>query len=116
MERSEKYAECLRRIFTWNMFRQSKGTNIDRFELNLNSMLDLSSKFGNPHLDFKSIHIAGTNGKGSVTIKTATALQKLNFNTGMFISPHISTFRERITVNNIMITQDQVVEYSSKIM
>lgn len=63
-------------------------------------MLELSSKFGNPHLAFEAIHIAGTNGKGTTTIKTAAALQKLNYKTGMFISPHISSFRERITINN----------------
>jgi len=67
-------------------------------------MLALSSKFGNPHLAFEAIHIAGTNGKGSATIKTAAALQRLNYKTGMFISPHVSSFRERITINNEMIT------------
>ena len=62
-------------------------------------MLKLCSFFGNPHESFDAVHIAGTNGKGTVTIKTAAALQKLNYKTGMFISPHISTFRERITIN-----------------
>lgn len=79
-------------------------------------MLDLSAKLGNPHLTFDAVHIAGTNGKGSVTIKTAHALQKLNLKTGMFVSPHVSSFRERITINNQMISQQQVVDYGAQIM
>jgi dihydrofolate synthase/folylpolyglutamate synthase len=61
------------------------------------------------------VHIAGTNGKGSTAIKTARALQKLNYKTGMFISPHISSFRERITIDQTMITQQQVIDYSTQI-
>jgi dihydrofolate synthase / folylpolyglutamate synthase len=68
-------------------------------------MLELSSKFGNPHLAFDAVHIAGTNGKGSTVIKTATALQKMDLKTGMFVSPHISCFRERITIDSQMISQ-----------
>ena len=101
---SKKYSECLKKIFTWNIYRNATATAKERSELNLNNMIQLSALFGNPHLSFDSIHIAGTNGKGTVTIKTAAALQKLNRKTGMFISPHISTFRERITINNEMIS------------
>jgi dihydrofolate synthase/folylpolyglutamate synthase len=64
----------------------------------------LASYFENPQNNFKSIHIAGTNGKGTVTLKTARALQYAGFKTGLFISPHISTFRERISVNGEMIS------------
>jgi dihydrofolate synthase / folylpolyglutamate synthase len=59
-------------------------------------MLDLCAHFGNPQRGhFKVVHVAGTNGKGSVTFKTAAALQEMGFKVGMFISPHISSFRER---------------------
>ena len=109
------YVECLRKIFTWNVYRHVGPAATARSELNLNKMLALSAQFGNPHLSIPCVHIAGTNGKGTVTIKTAAALQKMNLKTGMFISPHISTFRERITINNEMITEEQVVNYSQQV-
>ena len=71
---TSKYSVCLRKIFTWNVFRNATATKKDRSELNLNKMFELSAKFGNPHLSFDTVHIAGTNGKGTVTIKTAACL------------------------------------------
>jgi dihydrofolate synthase/folylpolyglutamate synthase len=102
---SSTYAECLRKIFTWNVYRHVGPSATSRSELNLNKMLALSDKFGNPHLSIPCVHIAGTNGKGTTTIKTAAAFQKMNLKTGMFISPHISTFRERITIDSEMISE-----------
>lgn len=57
------------------------------------------------------IHIAGTNGKGSVALKIATALQGQGLTVGLFCSPHVSSFRERMQVNGDLITEDEVVEY-----
>jgi dihydrofolate synthase/folylpolyglutamate synthase len=62
----------------------------------LDTMKKLSECFGDPHQSFKIVHIAGTNGKGSVSIKTAVALEKSGFKTGLYTSPHLSCFRERI--------------------
>jgi dihydrofolate synthase / folylpolyglutamate synthase len=59
--------------------------------------------------------VAGTNGKGSVTLKCARVLETLGFKTGMFISPHISSFRERIRINGEMISVQKVVEYTDSI-
>ena len=56
-------------------------------------------KLDNPHLAFKSIHITGTNGKGSVALKSAYVLEKAGYKTGLYTSPHIFTFMERIKVN-----------------
>jgi len=53
---------------------------------------------GNPHKDLKFIHVAGTNGKGSVVTKCAKTLELSGYKTGLFVSPHISTFCERIQV------------------
>lgn len=58
----------------------------------------------------KVIHIAGTNGKGSVSIKVASALQKLGYTTGLFTSPHVNTFRERIQVNQQLIAKEDVIQ------
>jgi hypothetical protein len=62
-----RYSKCLRRIFTWNMFR--KKSSSARSELDLSNMLDLARRFNNPQNCFPALHIAGTNGKGSVTLK-----------------------------------------------
>ena len=71
---------------------------------NIDQMRNLSKHFGDPQNKFKTIHVSGTNGKGSVTIKTARTLESAGYRTGLFISPHISSFRERISVNSEMIT------------
>lgn len=79
---------------------------------NIDPMKDLSSYFGHPHRKFKSIHVAGTNGKGTVSIKTAKVLQNAGYKTGLFISPHISTFRERVTVNDEKISHEELVKHA----
>jgi dihydrofolate synthase/folylpolyglutamate synthase len=100
-----KYEECLKKIFKWNMFRNIPSKPMEgRARLTLDPMRFLANQFGNPQDSFKTIHIAGTNGKGSVSIKCARALESAGYKTGLFISPHISSFRERMSVNSKMIS------------
>ena len=54
------------------------------------------------------IHVAGTNGKGSVAVKVANCLKQSGLKTGLYTSPHISSFRERVQINNEIIAQDEV--------
>ena len=61
------------------------------------------------------VHIAGSNGKGSVALKTANTLQQCNYKTGLFVSPHISSFRERIQINGQPISESQVETYLKEI-
>ena len=75
----------------------------------LYNMIAVAAALGNPQNFFKIIHVAGTNGKGSVCLKTAAALQVAGFRTGLFTSPHISCFRERIRVNDVMISEAMIV-------
>ena len=73
--------------------------------------MELCEHFGHPQRgNFKIIHVAGTNGKGSVTYKTAHALQDMGFKVGMFTSPHISSFRERIQINGQLCSIEELVE------
>lgn len=58
------------------------------------------------------MHVAGTNGKGTVSIKTARCLEYAGFKTGLYISPHISTFRERVTINSVKISQEDLVKHA----
>ena len=62
----------------------------------LENMKFVLATLGNPHESYNIIHVAGTNGKGSVTLKCAKALEDSGFRVGLYISPHIVTFRERI--------------------
>ena len=88
----------LQRLYQLN--RQSK------FKYNLTSILSLCALLGDPHSSFPCIHVAGTNGKGSVTHKLQQILSSNNLKTGKFVSPHVTTFRERITIDNQLIPTD----------
>lgn len=77
----------------------------------LTNFTALMKLLGNPQEQFKKIHITGTNGKGSVTLKTASVLANAGFKAGMYTSPHLFTFRERIQINEQMIDRDTVAEY-----
>ncbi len=67
-----------------------------------------------PHKKFKSIHIAGTNGKGSTAHMLASILQESGFKTGLYTSPHLKDFRERIKINGKMISKNQVIDFVKK--
>ena len=100
MATTSVYQSIVQRIFRQNVFKHKgpagSAPRHIRAELTLNSMARLTQEFGNPEASFRSIHIAGTNGKGSVALKTATALQFVGYRTGLFTSPHIDSFCERI--------------------
>ena len=81
------------------------------YKADLNNIIALSNAIGNPHLKFKSIHIAGTNGKGSVSNMLAGILQTTNYKVGLYTSPHILDFRERIRINGAMISEQAVVDF-----
>lgn len=70
----------------------------------------LLKKLGNPHKDLKAIHIAGSKGKGSVACFCASILKEAGFKTGLYTSPHLETFRERIRINGEFISKEDMVE------
>jgi dihydrofolate synthase/folylpolyglutamate synthase len=74
----------------------------------------LLSKLGNPHLKYKSIHVGGTNGKGSVTNMISHILISQGYRVGSYYSPHLSTFRERIRLNEEYISEEDVVKIYEK--
>ncbi len=71
----------------------------------------LMAHFGNPHTKFRSVHVAGTNGKGSTSHLIAAALQSAGYKVGLFTSPHLVDFRERIRINGEMIGEEDVVRF-----
>jgi len=81
------------------------------YKANLDNTLALDEHFDNPHRKFKTIHVAGTNGKGSVSHMLAAILQESGYKTGLFTSPHLVDFRERIRINGQMIYEEYVCNF-----
>ncbi|HNW98090.1 MAG TPA: Mur ligase family protein [Bacteroidales bacterium] len=81
------------------------------YKADLNNTIAISELLKKPHLSFKSIHIAGTNGKGSVSHFLASIMQECGFKTGLYTSPHLKDFRERIKINGQMISEKYVVDF-----
>ncbi|HQN94462.1 MAG TPA: Mur ligase family protein, partial [Prolixibacteraceae bacterium] len=79
----------------------------------LSNTKTLDNAYGFPHQHFKTVHIAGTNGKGSVSHMLAAIFQSAGYKTGLFTSPHLIDFRERIKVNGEMIPENDVVNFVS---
>lgn len=84
-------------------------------KLGLENVLRLQQLLHFPDRSFQSIHIAGTNGKGSVSIKMAVALQQAGYRVGLYTSPHLSCFRERIRINGEMISEEAVSTHLSRL-
>ena len=85
------------------------------FKKDLTNTITLCEHLGNPHHKFKSIHVAGTNGKGSVSHMLAAILQTAGFKTGLYTSPHLKDFRERIKVNGNEISEKFIIGFTEKI-
>ncbi|MDX1470181.1 MAG: bifunctional folylpolyglutamate synthase/dihydrofolate synthase, partial [Flavobacteriaceae bacterium] len=81
------------------------------YKKDLSNILKLSEHLGNPHLSFKSIHVAGTNGKGSVSHMLASILHEAGYKVGLYTSPHLKDFRERIKINGVEISKEAVVSF-----
>ncbi len=84
------------------------------FKKDLTNTLALLESIGNPHKQIKCIHIAGTNGKGSVSSMLASILSQAGYKTGLYTSPHLIDFTERIRINGHCIPQSDVIEFISK--
>src|SRR3954464_7998271 len=81
----------------------------------LTNTILICDALGNPQHQFKTIHIAGTNGKGSVSHMLAAVLQSSGYKTGLYTSPHLKDFRERIKVNGEMCDESFVVSFAEKV-
>lgn len=85
------------------------------FKKDLTNTITLCEWLGDPHKKFKSIHIAGTNGKGSVSHMLAAIFQSAGYKTGLYTSPHLKDFRERIKINGEMVSEQFVIGFTEKI-
>ena len=105
------YKQTLDYLFTRLPLYQKKGPA--SYKADIGNILKASSILGNPHDKFKSIHVAGTNGKGSVSHMLASILQDAGYKVGLYTSPHLKDFRERIKINGQMISKEDVVTFVS---
>lgn len=81
------------------------------YKPDMNNTIELDNFFGNPHRNFRTIHIGGTNGKGSCSHTIAAVLQSAGYRVGLFTSPHLVDFRERIRINGEMVSENFVVDF-----
>ncbi|MGF7073562.1 bifunctional folylpolyglutamate synthase/dihydrofolate synthase [Mucilaginibacter sp. 3215] len=81
------------------------------FKKDLTNTLELCRRLDNPHHKFRSVHIGGTNGKGSTSHMLAAILQTAGYKTGLYTSPHLKDFRERIRINGQMISEQTVIDF-----
>ncbi len=103
------YQECLDWLFEQLPMYQRVGGAA--YKADLNNTLQLMEILDHPEHKFKSVHVAGTNGKGSVSHMLAAVFQKAGYKTGLYTSPHLKDFRERIRINGEMIPEEKVTEF-----
>ena len=83
----------------------------EAFKKDLTNTLALCEALGNPQEKFKTIHVAGTNGKGSVSHMLASVLQEANYKVGLYTSPHLKSFTERIRINGAEVPKDWIADF-----
>lgn len=103
------YQQTIDWLFTQLPMYQRQGKAA--YKANLDNIHKLSDYLHNPHEKFKSIHVAGTNGKGSTAHMLASVLQEAGYNVGLYTSPHLKDFRERILINGKMISKKFVTGF-----
>jgi dihydrofolate synthase/folylpolyglutamate synthase len=107
------YQSCIEYLFSkLPMFSR---TGAAALKMDLSNTIALCAALDNPQQHFKTIHVAGTNGKGSVSHMLASVMQEAGFKTGLYTSPHLKDFRERIRINGEMISPEQVVHFTENI-
>ena len=84
---------------------------VSAIKTDLTNTVELCRRLGNPQTKIRTLHVAGTNGKGSVSHMLAAILQTAGYKTGLYTSPHLRDFRERIRINGEMISQEEVVQF-----
>ncbi len=103
------YQDTLSWMFQQLPMYQNKGKSA--FKKDLSNTHKFSKHLGEPHLEFKSIHVAGTNGKGSTSHMLASIFQEAGYKVGLYTSPHLKDFRERIRINGQVVSKQFVIGF-----
>ena len=103
------YKDSLKYLFSQLPMYQRTGAAA--YKKDIGNIIEACNFLDNPHKKFKSIHIAGTNGKGSTAHLISSILQEAGFKTGLYTSPHLKDFRERIKINGVKISENDVISF-----
>ncbi|WP_406684860.1 bifunctional folylpolyglutamate synthase/dihydrofolate synthase [Seonamhaeicola sp. MEBiC1930] len=103
------YTETLNWMFSQLPMYQRQGKSA--YKADLSNTVLLVNHLKKPHLDFKSVHVAGTNGKGSTSHMVASVLQEAGYRVGLYTSPHLKDFRERIKINGQVVSKQFVMGF-----
>ena len=103
------YAETTNWMF--NKFPMYQKIGAKAYKPDLGNITELLDFLGNPQNNFKTVHVAGTNGKGTVSHTLASIFQECGYKTGLYTSPHLLDYRERIRINGQMIPEQNVIEF-----
>ena len=103
------YKETVNYLFNCVPMFQKEGSTA--YKAGLSTTLALDEHLNHPHTQFKTIHVGGTNGKGSTSHTLAAILQEAGYKVGLYTSPHLIDFRERIRINGMPISEEFVVDF-----
>ncbi len=109
------YQQALDYIYSYIDYEQVPRLAYDEATYDLRRMYELLARLGNPHLKARSVHIAGTKGKGSVAAMVASALDASGYTAGLYTSPHLTFLNERIRVNGELISDEELVALVEKL-
>lgn len=109
------YRESLNYILSFTDFEKLPGSAYAAANFDLRRMLELLSMLGNPHLSPRTVHVAGTKGKGSTAAMIASALSIAGYRTGLYTSPHLHSFRERMAVDGEAIGEDEFAALTDRV-
>jgi len=112
---SDSYPQCLKALYDVNNLLKQDGIMAPS-ESSLDTTQRLYALIGRPLDRIKTIHVGGTNGKGSTSFKIAQALTLSGLRTGLFVSPHLSSFRERVQVNNVLIPEADFLVHMPRVL
>ena len=97
--------------YLFNQFPQYQKVGKKAYKADLTNITSLCNLIGNPQKNLKCVHLAGTNGKGSTAHMLAAILQQAKYKVGIFTSPHLTDFRERIKINGVLIPKKTVIAF-----
>jgi dihydrofolate synthase/folylpolyglutamate synthase len=106
------YPETLQYLFSRLPVFQRNGQSA--YKPGLDNTIRLDERLDHPHTKYKTIHVAGTNGKGSVSNLLASVLQHAGYKVGLYTSPHLKDFRERIRINGEPVSKQYVIDFTEK--
>lgn len=112
MDFEKEYRQTL--DWLYNQLPMFSRIGAPAYKPGLETTIELDRLLQNPHLNFKSVHVGGTNGKGSTSHMIAAVLQSQGYKTGLYTSPHLTDFRERMRIDGEMIPQKEVTDFIKK--